>query len=178
MSLERPDYSGTALLFYHGSALISIRLHGHRDQITAIRFLYFPSNAASSSSDSASLNFLLTASKDTFLKLWNLSTQHCVQTIVAHSSEVWSLDVDPEQNLAFTGSAEGELKAWQINGRSVAEGFKENEKGEVSPCCIYVTAGFLDIGISYPEFWSLSRVSQCPRHTVSHKFHFTPMRLS
>jgi hypothetical protein len=36
---------------------------------------------------------LLTSSKDTLVKLWDLPTQHCVETLVAHRSEVWSLDV-------------------------------------------------------------------------------------
>ena len=36
---------------------------------------------------------LLTGSKDTLVKLWDLTTQHCVETLVAHRSEVWTLDV-------------------------------------------------------------------------------------
>ena len=96
-------------------------LRGHRDQITAIRFLAvdLPSVASSSTSTPG---LLLTGSKDTFLKLWDLSTQHCVQTIVAHRAEVWTLDVNKEQGLVFTGSNEGELKAWSIDHDAIAEG--------------------------------------------------------
>lgn len=78
------------------------------------------------------MDFLLTSSKDTLVKLWDLSTQHCVQTIVAHPSEVWSLDVSPEQDLIFTGGGEGELKAWKVDHEALAEGLKESESGEVS----------------------------------------------
>lgn len=74
---------------------------------------------------------LLTSSKDTFLKLWDLSTQHCIQTIVAHRSEIWTMDINKERDLIFTGSGEGELKAWRIDEKSISEGLRETEAGEV-----------------------------------------------
>ncbi|KAF8165445.1 WD-repeat-containing protein [Crassisporium funariophilum] len=107
------------------------RLHGHRDQITAVRFISNIDHQPSTST-TASAGLLLTGSKDTFLKLWDLSTQHCIQTIVAHRSEIWSLDISQEQNLVFTGSGEGELKAWRIDREAIAEGLKETESGEVA----------------------------------------------
>ncbi|KAJ7904416.1 WD-repeat-containing protein [Mycena olivaceomarginata] len=106
------------------------RLRGHRDQVTALQFITTSDNLPSTSTASAS-GLLLSASKDTFLKLWDLSTQHCVQTIVAHRSEIWTMDVDSEQNLVFTGSGEGELKAWKLDHEAFAEGLKETETGEI-----------------------------------------------
>ncbi|OBZ76824.1 putative WD repeat-containing protein C3D6.12 [Grifola frondosa] len=108
------------------------RLRGHRDQITAIRFVRPSSSAAPSTSTGAALGFLLTSSKDSFMKLWDLATQHCIQTIVAHRSEVWTMDVDEEQQLIFTGSSEGELKAWRIDHEALAQGLRETENGEVA----------------------------------------------
>ncbi|KAF5322187.1 hypothetical protein D9619_000449 [Psilocybe cf. subviscida] len=107
------------------------RLRGHRDQITAIEFLSVTEDQPSTST-AAAPGLLLTASKDTFLKLWDLSTQHCVQTIVAHRSEIWSLAINHEQDLVFTGSGEGELKAWKIDREAMAEGLKETASGEVA----------------------------------------------
>jgi U3 small nucleolar RNA-associated protein 12 len=75
---------------------------------------------------------MLTSSKDTFMKLWDLSTQHCIQTIVAHRSEIWTMDVDREQNLILTGSAEGEMTAWSIDHNALSMGLKETETGEVN----------------------------------------------
>ncbi|TBU33243.1 WD40 repeat-like protein, partial [Dichomitus squalens] len=108
------------------------RLRGHRDQITAIRFVRPTAESAPSTSTGIAPGYLLTGSKDTFLKLWDLSTQHCIQTIVAHRSEVWSLDLNPEQELVFTGSGEGEVKAWKIDHEALAEGLRETESGEVT----------------------------------------------
>ena len=55
-----------------------------------------------------------------------------MQTIVAHRSEIWTLDVDPEEGLVFTGSSEGEMKAWRVDYHNLNEGLKETESGEVS----------------------------------------------
>ncbi len=65
------------------------------------------------------------------MKFWDLSTQHCVQTVIAHRSDIWSMDLDANQNLIFTGSGEGELKAWKIDHDALLEGLKETESGEV-----------------------------------------------
>ncbi|THH11473.1 hypothetical protein EW145_g624 [Phellinidium pouzarii] len=108
------------------------RLRGHRNEITGIRFLTTPTYSASTSSINPSVDFLLTTSKDTLMKLWDLSTQHCVQTIVAHPTEIWTLDVNPGQDLIFTGGGEGELKAWRVDHEALAIGLKEKETGEVS----------------------------------------------
>ncbi|KAG1892575.1 WD-repeat-containing protein [Suillus subluteus] len=114
------------------------RLRGHRNQITTIRFLSEP-ELPSTSTGSRS-HMLLTTSKDTFMKLWDTSTQHCVQTIVAHRSEVSSLDIDPEKNFIFTGSSEGEVKAWKIDHESLSQGLVENEAGEVAKMIHPVTS--------------------------------------
>ena len=106
------------------------RLRGHRDQITTMKFLDIPANVPSTSSTSGS-SFVVTASKDSLLKVWDLSTQHCVQTTIAHRAEVWSLDINPEKTLIFTGSSEGEMKVWRIDSEALSEGLKENESGEV-----------------------------------------------
>ncbi|KAH8118406.1 WD-repeat-containing protein [Phellopilus nigrolimitatus] len=116
------------------------RLRGHRDQITGIRFLTTPTHSASTSSAVPFVDFLLTISKDTLIKLWDLSTQHCVQTIVAHPSEIWTLDINPEQELIFTGGGEGELKAWRVDHNALREGIKENETGALSKMIHFVTA--------------------------------------
>lgn len=112
-----------------------LRLRGHRDQITGIRFL--PPSDSPSTSAGSSNDFLISTSKDTLLKLWDLSTQHCVQTIVAHHSEVWSMDFSLEQNLIFTGSGDGDLKAWKIDFDALAAGLETTESGEVSSACLW-----------------------------------------
>lgn len=86
-----------------------------------------------SSSTSENETFIITAAKDTFLKLWDLTTQHCVQTQVAHRSEVWSMEIDQKEDklLILTGSGDGEVKAWHLDEAMLRDGLASTEKGEV-----------------------------------------------
>lgn len=43
------------------------------------------------------------------------------------------MDLNPEQDLVFTGSGEGELKAWKIDHEALAQGLRETDNGEVRP---------------------------------------------
>lgn len=134
MSLGKLVFIGQKLASFHLKLMEYkyLRLRGHRDQITSIRFLS-SSRDLPSTSTSIAPGYLLTSGKDTFVKFWDLSTQHCVQTIVAHRSEVWSLDINWKQESFFTGSGDGEVKAWKIDSESLARGLKETETGEVCP---------------------------------------------
>lgn len=109
--------------------LIILRLRGHRDQITAINFIPTTSDVPSTSTFASMM--LLTTAKDTFMKLWDLSTQHCIQTIVAHRSDIWAMDVNIDRNIIFTGSAEGEVKAWSIGPEAISKGLTESDSGDV-----------------------------------------------
>ncbi|KAI9448225.1 WD-repeat-containing protein [Lactarius indigo] len=133
------------------------RLRGHRDQITNIRFLSkYPSSTASTSTSTTTW-FLVSSSKDTFVKLWDLSMQHCIQTVVAHRAEVWSLGLSPEQDLLLSGSNEGELKAWKIEHGALVDGIKESENGEL-PKAIHP--------VSTLPLASIHRVSQITFHST------------
>lgn len=59
--------------------------------------------------------YLLSASKDTLLKLWDLSAQFCRETIVGHRSEVWSFAVSNDQRIILSGGSEPTVKAWKID---------------------------------------------------------------
>jgi U3 small nucleolar RNA-associated protein 12 len=48
-----------------------MRLKGHKDAVTDVRFLERSRR-------------LLSSSKDTLVKLWDLDTQHCIHTFVGH----------------------------------------------------------------------------------------------
>jgi U3 small nucleolar RNA-associated protein 12 len=46
--------------------------------------------------------------------------------------EVWSLDLDKEYSLLFTGSGEGELKSWKVDHDALQQGVKIDASGDVS----------------------------------------------
>lgn len=51
------------------------RLVGHRGPITTLQFMQ-------------QQPVLISSSKDTFVKFWDLDTQHCFKTLVGHRTEV------------------------------------------------------------------------------------------
>eukprot|EP00898_Chlorokybus_atmophyticus_P008490 jgi/Chlat1/8642/Chrsp87S00661 len=96
------------------------RLQGHKDQITDLAFLH-------SDEDRSNSTRLISSSKDSQLKrhaalqVWDLNTYHCIQTVVGHRGEVWSLDVDPAERRVLTGSVDPDLRAFSIDRDSEGE---------------------------------------------------------
>ena len=87
------------------------RLRGHKDAVTDVAWL-----------DSRGL--LFSSSKDTHVKVWQLDIQSCIQTIVGHRHQVWSLDVSPDETRLITGSADTELKLWDLGAAGEQNGVK------------------------------------------------------
>jgi U3 small nucleolar RNA-associated protein 12 len=61
--------------------------------------------------------YLVSSSKDTLLKLWDLSAQFCRETIVGHRSEVWSFAISNDRRIILSGGSEPNVKAWKIDWR-------------------------------------------------------------
>ena len=47
--------------------------------------------------------------------MWDLDTQHCVQTLTGHLTEVWSIAVSPCQTRLAAGSADRFVRLWQLD---------------------------------------------------------------
>lgn len=62
---------------------------------------------------------LVSSSKDKFLRVWDLDTQHCMQIVSGHHSEIWSIDIDPNERYLVSGSADRELRFYTIKHDSV-----------------------------------------------------------
>ena len=103
------------------------RLKGHKEQVTCLSFLKNPERPDSDE------GYLLSASKDTLLKLWDLSSQFCRETVVGHRTEVWSFDIDPLQSVIISGGAEPMLKAWKINWSVLEKSIDEMEIDDQPP---------------------------------------------
>ncbi|CED82934.1 WD40-repeat-containing subunit of the 18S rRNA processing complex [Phaffia rhodozyma] len=121
-----------------------VRLHSHRSPISSLTFLPHPTV-------SNHPGYLISTSLDTLLKLWDLQTSHCIQTVVAHRAGVSAASVrfippgedavigedGEEEGKLFgqwevaTGSQEGEVKGWVINEQSLVHGIKEADDGEL-----------------------------------------------
>ncbi|KAJ5372795.1 Small-subunit processome Utp12 [Penicillium concentricum] len=98
------------------------RLRGHTDQITSLHFLFPSPELLTASGLSEHSGFLLTTGKDALIKVWDLASQHCIETHVAQSNgECWSLGLSPDQGGCITAGNDGELRVWSIDEAAMME---------------------------------------------------------
>ena len=115
------------------------KLRGHKDQITALHFLKPSGNQdddirnSEVNGNSATRNghsqigedhagFLLTTSKDALIKIWDLESQHCIETHVAQTNgECWTVGLSPDESGCITAGNDGELKVWSIDSRGLSD---------------------------------------------------------
>lgn len=107
------------------------RLRGHKDEITSLNFLAPEEFQTSNDDISTPQDFLLSTSKDALIKLWDLSTQHCVETHVTQTNgECWALGLTRDGTGFITAGNDGELKVWSINEAAMKEKLNANAVGE------------------------------------------------
>ncbi|KAF2118310.1 F-box/WD repeat-containing protein pof1 [Lophiotrema nucula] len=95
------------------------KLRGHKGQITGLHFLQ-PSSATSGDEVNGEVDteqtFLLSTSKDALIKIWDVNSQHCIETHVAQTNgECWALGVSHHGGECMTAGNDGELKVWAID---------------------------------------------------------------
>lgn len=102
------------------------KLRGHKDQVTGVRFVEAePRSQDGEDGDDMALDesgegFLLTTGKDSLIKLWDLSSRHCIETHVAQTNgECWALGVSPDSSGCVTAGNDGELKVWALDTSSL-----------------------------------------------------------
>jgi U3 small nucleolar RNA-associated protein 12 len=117
------------------------KLKGHKDQITGLQFLQ-PEASVLTEEDgqisdggydtsSGSEGYLLTTGKDALIKLWDLTSQHCIETHVAQTNgECWSLGVSPDGSGCITAGNDGELIVWSIDIASLGRLSKQMDGDE------------------------------------------------
>ena len=107
------------------------RLRGHTDQITSLHFLFPSPELLNAAGLSEHAGFLLTTGKDALIKVWDLASQHCIETHIAQTNgECWSLGLSPDQGGCITAGNDGELKVWSIDEGAMIEISKEKVGAE------------------------------------------------
>jgi U3 small nucleolar RNA-associated protein 12 len=95
------------------------KLRGHKGQITGLHFLH-PAAASQGDGEDADMDsdqvYLLSTSKDALIKIWDVNSQHCIETHIAQTNgECWALGVSPDGSGCITAGNDGELKVWAID---------------------------------------------------------------
>jgi U3 small nucleolar RNA-associated protein 12 len=110
------------------------RLKSHRGPITGLRFI--PSRDGGA-------GWLISVAKDGWMKIWDLATQHCVQTVVVGRGECLAMDIYEEKGevaddgeesegrwVVLTGGGDGEGKVWELRKEDLDKGLTTSN-GEV-----------------------------------------------
>ena len=119
------------------------KLRGHKNQVTGLQFIHpediHPEDAQDAVLDdeneevSAVTNghseigeshagFILTTSKDALIKLWDLGSQHCIETHVAQrNGECWAMAVNMKSDGCITAGNDGELRVWTIDTKGLTQ---------------------------------------------------------
>lgn len=97
------------------------RLRGHKDQITGLEFLRHSEDDGDDTMRDATdgAGWILSTGKDTLIKLWDLSTQHCVETHVAHHGGCWTMALMPDHRGCITAGQDGEMKVWSTDTQNL-----------------------------------------------------------
>lgn len=136
------------------SKTVLLTLNGHRSAVTILKFDSTGTRLISGSRDSDIImwdlvgevglyklrshkdaisglwlqddNWVVSTSKDGFIKVWDLKTQQCIETHIAHTGECWALGI--YDDFVVTTSGDSQVKVWQLNLENDA-GSKLIEKG-------------------------------------------------
>ncbi|KAJ1611998.1 WD40 repeat-containing protein of plant origin [Cryptosporidium canis] len=67
-------------------------------------------------------HLLITSSKDCTVKIWNIQSQICLQTLTKHKGEVYSILLNPLCNRLFTAGSSGEISVYRLTYHSTGLG--------------------------------------------------------
>ncbi len=81
-----------------------IHSSGHRDGVHSVAF-------------SPDGQLLASGSCDNTVKLWNVSTGECLETLQGHADWVWSVAFSPDGQLLASGSSDFTVRLWNLNTR-------------------------------------------------------------
>ena len=105
------------------------KLRGHKDQVTGLYFVE-PETRVADEDDAQAMvldgegtteGFLLTTGKDSLLKLWDLSSRHCIETHISQTNgECWALGLSPDLSGCVTAGNDGEMKVWALDAEGLA----------------------------------------------------------
>lgn len=113
------------------------KLRGHKDQVTGLCFVEPEPRLEDEDGaqtmvldgEGATEGYLLTTGKDSLLKLWDLSSRHCIETHISQTNgECWALGLSPDLTGCITAGNDGEMKVWALDAEGLATAARRVEE--------------------------------------------------
>ena len=89
----------------------TVTLNGHDNWVRSLSFIT-SSSTSSSGGDKRGKPFCLSVSDDKQMKIWDLESQRCTRTILAHSHFISSISISPTSNKVATGGIDMQVNIW------------------------------------------------------------------
>lgn len=102
---------GDVILWDVVSEMGLFRVTAHNDAVTGLRLI-----------DRGMSSFIISCSKDGTSRVYDVESQHCVQTLVGHRSEVWAMAFSGEHGLLVTGSVDAILRVYKFRAGHAGQG--------------------------------------------------------
>ncbi|CAH8675237.1 unnamed protein product [Schistosoma rodhaini] len=97
------------------------RMKGHHGIITQMKLL-------------TERKILISSAQDSFIKFWDLKTQHCFATLTGHPGPVWDFALTRCDELLVSGTNDQNLRVWQIKYVKESDSLvKHNDKTTSNP---------------------------------------------
>lgn len=108
------------------------KLKGHKGPITGLELLSEQQNTQQDGDNVDDVDdmddYLVSVSKDGLIKLWELKSQQCIETHLAHSNECWAMGINPTKDMLITSGNKDQVKVWSLD-LSLEDGLKIGERG-------------------------------------------------
>lgn len=104
------------------------KLEGHKNEVTGLRFLRHHGGSEarlksrkvtlegySTKGGDDILGFLVSISKDCIIRVWDLTSQICVQTVISSTSELYGLAVNKDETRFYVSGIENRLRCFKLD---------------------------------------------------------------
>lgn len=68
--------------------------------------------------------YLVSASADGTLKVWDMTSERQINALVGHADEVWCVAISPDNEIVVSGSRDGSIRLWRLKSGSEICTFK------------------------------------------------------
>lgn len=112
--------------------------------------------------------FLVSASDDKTLKIWELSSGKCLKTLKGHSNYVFCCNFNPQSNLIVSGSFDESVRIWDVRTGKCLKTLPAHS--DPVSAVHFNRDGSLIVSSSYDGLWWVTVITNTGQYELFHHF--------